>query len=315
MSSFGKVLAMISKKLKYAELCTKKEIPLFSQYHWMNAVCGENNWDVIIIEENGNTLGTLVYFLCEISDGYEIKKAPLTQNNGIIYFYPKGLKYDRMLAFEYKVADKIIDELEKLGIKKYRQYYHRSFTNWLPFYWRGYSQSTRYTYLIEDTSNLDEVYKNFNSSLRNDLRKAQGIVKIKKGMDCKDFYELNEKTYSRQGIDIPYNFELFNRVHSNLVENKCVEIYYAVDECDNIHSAALFAYDSDSVYYLMSGSLDEFRYSQSLSLLIYEGINLANRLRKSFDFEGSMKKNIEPLFRKFGAKQMQYFDISKEFRL
>lgn len=305
---------MISNREKYKELCRTKDIPLFSQYYWMDAVCGPDNWDVIIVEENNNVLGTLTYYLNSIDNEFEIRKAPLTQNNGIIYYYPKGLKYDRMLSFEYKVADAIIDKLEELNIKRFRQYFHHSFANWLPFYWRGYSQSTRYTYVIEDTSDLDNVYQKFNGNIRNYIRKAQKIVNVRSKMSSKDFYELNEQTYVRQGIDIPYDFELFNKLYENLVENKCLEILYTIDERENIHSAALFAYDSKSVYYLMSGSVEEFRDSQSLTLLIYEGIKLANRLGKSFDFEGSMKKNIERFFRQFGAEQKQYFDIQKEYR-
>jgi lipid II:glycine glycyltransferase (peptidoglycan interpeptide bridge formation enzyme) len=91
-------------------------------------------------------------------------------------------------------------------------------------------------------------------------------------------------------------------------------IDYAIDEKGNIHSTALFAFDKKSVYYLMSGSIEEFRDSQSLTLLIYEGIKLASKKGLSFDFEGSMKKNIEQFFRQFGAKQKQYFDISKEMK-
>lgn len=304
---------MSINKEKYKELCKTKNIPLFSQHYWMDAVCGPENWDVIIVEEDKMILGTLAYYLNEMSDGYEIRKAPLTQNNGILYFYPSGLKYDRKLAFENKVADFVVDKLEELKISRFRQYFHYSFTNWLPFYWRGFSQSTRYTYVIEDTSNLDIVHKNFNGNIRNYIKKAQKIVTVKSGMTSKDFFKLNEQTYLRQEIEIPYNFLLFNNLYDNLMENKSVEILYAVDQNETIHSAALFAWDSTSVYYLMSGSLEEYRDSQSLTLLIYEGIKLANRLGKSFDFEGSMKKNIERFFRQFGAEQKQYFDISKDY--
>jgi lipid II:glycine glycyltransferase (peptidoglycan interpeptide bridge formation enzyme) len=303
---------MSSNKVKYRELCKTEDIPLFSQYYWMDAVCGADNWDVIIIEKKGKPLGTLVYYLNSIDDGYEIRKALLTQNNGIIFYYPEGIKYDRMLSFEYKVTDAIIDKLEELNIKRFRQYFHYNFTNWLPFYWRGYLQTTRYTYVIENTSSLERLYNGFNGNIRNYIRKAEKIVSVEKGMSSREFYDLNEKTYMRQGIDIPYSFELFNKLYENLVENECLEIFYALDESENIHSAALFAYDTTSVYYLMSGSVEEFRDSQSLTLLIYEGIKLANKLGKSFDFEGSMKKNIERFFRQFGAEQKQYFDISKE---
>lgn len=178
----------------------------------MDAVCGEDNWDVIIIKEGGNVLGTLVYYLIPLESSYEIRKAPLTQNNGIIFFYPDGLKYDRRLSFENKVASEVIDELEKLNIIKYRQYFHYNYTNWLPFYWRGYSQTTRYTYVIEDTSDIDKIYKNFNGNIRKNIKKAEKNVRIFKGMTAEEFYELNRMTYERQELIIPYSYELFKKV-------------------------------------------------------------------------------------------------------
>lgn len=305
---------MNDRKKKYMQLCHEYDIPLFSQYFWLNAVCGEENWDVILIEENGNILASLPYFLNELEEGVEIRKAPLTQNNGVKFYYPNGIKYDRKIAFEHKVLDKIIDEIEKLDIVSYRQYFHYSFENWLPFYWRGYTQSTRYTYVIEDTGDLEEIDRNLNGNVRKHLKKANEIVTVYDNFPYEDFYVLNVKTYERQGIEIPYSFELFEKLYSNLDNQGVVQIYCAKDREGVIHSAVLYAYDDSSVYYLMSGSDEEYRSSQSLTLLIHEGIRLANRLGKKFDFEGSMKRNIEKFFRQFGAVQKPYFDIRKNLR-
>ena len=304
---------MNGNKIKYIQLCQKNNIPLFSQYYWLDSVCGEENWDVILIEENGNILASLPYYLHSIEGRFEIRKAPLTQNNGVYFYYPNGIKYDRKIAFENKVLDRIIDEVEKLDILSYRQYFHYSFKNWLPFYWRGYEQSTRYTYIIEETRNLDIITRNFNGNIRKHIKKAKEIVKIFDNLHYEEFYNLNRKTYERQEMEIPYSFEMFEKLYNNLERRGLVKILAAKDKNDIIHSAALYAFDHDSVYYLMSGSDEEYRSSQSLTLLIYEGIKLSNQLDKKFDFEGSMKKNIEKFFRQFGAVQKPYFDIKKNF--
>lgn len=302
----------ISKK-KYRELCEKEDIPIFSQYYWMNAVCGEENWDVILIEEGGRIVASLPYFYFKENEKWKIQKAPLTQNNGVKLYYPSNLKVASKISFENRVIEKIILELEKLEISEYRQYYHYDFKNWLPFYWKNYKQTTRYTYIIENTENLDLIYENFDGTIRNYIKKAQKSVTIKSDLDYKKFYEINRETYIRQGIEIPYSFQTFEKIYKTLKERELVEIFYAEDEFGNIHSAVLYILDKNSVYYLMSGSKIEFRSSQSLTLLIYEGIKLAHKLNKVFDFEGSMKKNIEKFFRQFGAEQKMYFDISKEF--
>jgi hypothetical protein len=304
---------MNDRKKKYIQLCDDYNIPLFSQYFWLDAVCGEENWDVILIEQNGNILASLPYFLSKVQDRSEIRKAPLTQNNGVHFYYPDGIKYDRKIAFEHKVLERIINEIEKLDIVSYRQYFHYSFENWLPFYWKGYDQSTRYTYIIEDTSDLEQIYCNLNGNVRKHIKKAKEIVTIIDNLSYKDFYNLNVKTYARQGMQIPYSYELFEKLYKNLDERGNVKILGAKDKEGSMHSAVLYAYDDTSVYYLMSGSDEDYRASQSLTLLIFEGIILANHLGKKFDFEGSMKRNIEKFFRQFGAVQKPYFDISKDF--
>lgn len=302
----------ISKK-KYRELCEKEDIPIFSQYYWMDAVCGEENWNVILIEEGGKIIASLPYFYIKENGKFKIQKALLTQNNGIKFYYPSDLKLSSKVSFENRAIEKVILELEKLEISEYRQYYHYDFKNWLPFYWQGYKQTTRYTYIIENKESLNTIYENFDGNVRKHIKKAQKSVIVKSDLDYKKFYELNKETYARQGIDIPYSFQIFEKIYKTLKERELVKSFYAEDEFGNIHSAVLYVLDKNSIYYLMSGSKMEFRNSQSLTLLIYEGIKLAHKLNKTFDFEGSMKKNIEKFFRQFGAEQKMYFDISKKF--
>lgn len=305
----------MNKKEKYKLLCKENPIPLFSQWYWLDSICGENNWDVIIIENGNEVLATIPYSISVDEFGNKtIQKIPLTQNNGAFIFYRKDIqKYETRLSFEMKVIDLIIDEIEKLPIKKYRQYYHYNFTNWLPFYWRGYKQTTRYTYVIDKNKTIDEIYKNFDGQIRKGLKKAEKNLEIKEDLDSKTFYDLVERTYFRQNMKVPFEYETLKKIYKNLEENNSLKVFYAIDKEGNIHSATLMGIDKESVYYLISGTDERFRDSQALTLLIYQGILLAIRENKKFDFEGSMKKNIEIFFRKFGAEQKQYFDISKEY--
>lgn len=287
-------------------------IPLFSKGWWMDAVC-QADWDVILIEENGEIRASLPYYLQQIDTEKEIRKATLTQTNGIWMRYPPNQKYERKLAYEKNLMNTVIDEIEKLGLRKYQQYFHYSVTNWLPFYWRGYSQTTRYTYVIHNTSVLEEVYQNFNSNLRKNIRKAEKSMQVHAGLGIDEFYQLNKLTFERQHLEIPYSFETVSRIDEACERRNAREIFYSADEKHQIHAAAYFVWDDETVYYFMSGSNPDYRNNQSLTLLIYEGIKLASRLNRKFDFEGSMKKNIEQFFRQFGAEQMSYHNIYKVF--
>lgn len=297
-------------KEEYKLLCEENPVPIFSQYYWMDAVCGSSGWDVLFAETNGNILASLPYF----RKGEEIAKAPLTQNNGIFFYYPPDIKESHKLDFQVKASQLIIDKIETLGIRSFRQYFHHDFKNWLPFYWRGYIQTTRYTYVLDAEKNLELLHQNMSSNTRKNIRKAERSVSIERVENIRNFYGLVVETFERQGLRPPYDFDFFANVCKVLLDRNQCEMLQAKDSEGNIHSCTMFIWDQKSVYYLMSGSKINFRNSQSLSLLIWEGIKLAHKMDRKFDFEGSMKQNIESFFRGFGPTQVPYFDITKKFK-
>lgn len=303
---------MINKE-RYIQFCNHTEIyvPIFSQPWWLEAV-SDGHWDVLIAEENGRILAFNPYYYVEDAGRRIIRKAPLTQNNGVILNYPAGLKYEKKLSFEKKALNMIIDQLDAMHLDSYRQYFHYSFTNWLPYYWRGFQQTTRYTYVI-DGQDMSDVMRNMNAKLRNQIKKAETLVSVHEGMSIADFYHFNQKTYERQNMEIPYSLDIVKRIEDACHIRGASRILYAVDGERNLHSAIYLIEDAQSVYYLMSGSDAQFRSSQALSLLIHRGIAYAMFTGKAFDFEGSMKQNIESHFSQFGAKQKAYMDIRKNY--
>lgn len=302
----------IEKEL-YEKFCTKTYIPIFSKPWWLDAVCGEKNWGVHVVEKDGNLLGAMPYYV-EVRNGYEIiTKAHHSQNNGIIMSYLPNMKRVAKIERQEEVINEICDFIEKLDVDKYEQQYHYSFTNCLPFKWRGFKEMVRYTYVIEDTSDMDKVCAEFKYIVRNEIKKAEKIVKIKEGMDIEKFYAINKLSYDRQNIEVPFSLKLLSRIEEACVTHNCRKILYAEDEKGNIHSVAYLVWDDEALYYLINGSDTEYRYSQSNSLLIREAIRVAHDLQKKFDFEGSVLKPIEHIFRSFGAEQKLYFRIYKIF--
>lgn len=303
------------EKMKYNTFCEKCYIPIFSQPWWMDAVCGKDNWGVHVLEKSGQYLGAMPYYV-ERRNGFDlITKAHHTQNNGILMNYPANSKYVTKLSNDEKVINEMCDYIEALRLDKYEQQFHYDFTNWLPFRWRGYSEEVRYTYVIEDTSDIEKVEKEFTDKIRNEIKKAErvGIDIHEDDMDIHTFYEVNKYSYDRQGIEVPFSLKLFQRIHDACTEHGCKKLIYATDSEKNIISVTYLVWDSRSVYYLINGTNPEFKSSQANALLIREAIRLANKLGKSFDFEGSVIPSIEHIFRAFGAVQKPYFKIYKSF--
>ena len=142
----------MSAKSKYLALCSEEDtLPIFLNSWWLDAVCGEENWDVALSLKGDTIFGALPYFI-DRKYGFVFLTQPiLTQYLGPWIRYPANQKYEKRLSHEKSVLTDLINNLPKYSL--YRQNFRYTYTNWLPFYWNGFSQTTRYTYLIEDLSN------------------------------------------------------------------------------------------------------------------------------------------------------------------
>ena len=300
----------------FAESYSK--IPIFSKPWWMDAVA-PNSWDVFLYEENSQIISSFVYYRTNRNGQDIITKATLTQNNGPFIVYPPDLKYNKKISFENKILSYYIEELEKLPIDLYEQNFHYHYRNWLPFYWKNYQQTTRYTYVIKDTSDLERVRKEYHTSTRHSIKQAEKSVIL---VDQEEYgknalvqlYETNRLTFDRQKKQMPYSYEFLKQLDTALKEHQSRKFYFAIDSNQHIHAIAYFVWDSQSVYYLIGGANPEYRSSQAQSLLVDKGIEIAHVQGKSFDFEGSMLEHVEPAFRKFGGVQMPYFRIYKKMK-
>jgi CelD/BcsL family acetyltransferase involved in cellulose biosynthesis len=75
----------MTPKDKYRQLCKEdKSIPIFSKDWWMDAVCGENDWNVLIVEKGGEIVASMPIYIKKKHGLKYITQPKLTQNNGII---------------------------------------------------------------------------------------------------------------------------------------------------------------------------------------------------------------------------------------
>jgi hypothetical protein len=193
----------------------------------------------------------------------------------------------------------------------FTQHFHHSVTNWLPFYWRGFEQTTRYTYVLEQLRDLDAVWKGMRENIRREVRKAKRSVVVRDDLGLDALYDLNRKTFGRQGRAIPYGPDLIARIDEACARRGCRRAFFAEDAQGRLHAALYLVWDPQAAYYLIGGGDPELRNSGATSLLMWEAIQFAASVTQTFDFEGSMIEPVERFFRAFGAAQKPYFRVSK----
>jgi|LSQX01.1.fsa_nt_gb hypothetical protein len=303
---------MSSNKAKYRQLLEiENTIPIFSRDWWMDAVCGEDNWDVFLVERNGEIIASMPYYVRKKYGFTAITQPKLTQTNGIWIKYPSNQKLSSRLAYEKKVMTKIIQQLEALRVDYYSQNFHYSFINWQPFYWKGFQQTTRYTYVIDNLTDMDKVFNGFSKSQRNNIRRASREAIVSEIESIRDFYDMNELVYKRQGLATPYAFNFVKKLDEACKKHSSRKIFCAGDEVGRLHSMLYLVWDEQSAYLLMSGSDSKGRKNNYKALLVWEAIKHAATVTQRFDFEGSMVKFIAEYNRGFGPKLKPYHQIFK----
>ena len=298
----------MTNKEKYYAFCEiEKTIPLFSQAWWLDAVCADE-WDVCLVEKGGTIYASMPYYIKQRYGFTILCQPPLTQNLGP-WIKSSTLKYDKILSQQKVLMEGLIEQLPTYHY--FNQNWHYMQTNWLPFYWKGFKQTTYYTYVIEELIDLEYVFSNFGHAKRKNINKAEKIINVVFDISAEEFYKNHKMILAKQGLKISYSFELFNKIYKAGYEHNSARTIAGYDSKNNLHAALFIIWDKLSAYDLISTIDPDYRVYGAASLLIKEVITFVSTITKKIDFEGSMIESVERSFRQFGAIQNPYFNVSK----
>lgn len=296
---------------QYRALCAEESsIPLFSQAWWLDATAGPGGWDVALVEKGGAIVASMPY-VSRKRYGLTILGQPnLSQTLGP-WLRETGSKLSTRLAQEKDWLQELIGQIPPFA--HFIQNWQWQLTNWLPFYWAGFSQTTRYTYILHDLTDDQRLWQGFQENIRREIKKAGNRfnLQVRDDLSVDDFLVLNRMTFSRQGMDLPYTEAFVHSLDQACAARQARKILIAEDDQGRRHAGVYIVWDQNSAYYLMGGGDPELRNSGATSLCMWEAIKFAATVTQRFDFEGSMIEPVEKFFRAFGAQQTPYFSVRK----
>lgn len=301
-------------KSLYRTLCEEESyynIPIFSRAWYLDCTCGKDGWDVLLYRENGKVLASWAFCLHK----NRISMPPLTQTMGIV-FYEQNFSCSAEKVFYKKreLTEALLSEIPET--KYFLQNFDSSFTDWLPFYWKDYRQTTRYTYRITDLTNLPEIYEKSRDFIRKNCKKAQQRfgLSFEELTDVEEYYRVLHKTFERQGIKYEEK-DLVKRLYRAACSRGQGKLF-AVRELDGqIHAVGFLVWQKSCAYYISGGADPELRSSGAQAFLLWNMIKFASAVAESFDFEGSMIKGVEFFFNAYASEQTPYFSIYKDERI
>ena len=215
---------------QYRALCDREStIPLFSQAWWLDALAGEGRWDVALVEKNGQSLHA--YGIARFGR-IILGHPPLTQTLGHGWMLMASCF---ALGQTWNYAQ-LIAALPRYD--HFSENWHFKQTNWLPFYWLGFTQTTYYTYRLSMLSDQQKLWNSFRENIRREIRKAERRyqLRVRTDLGVDAFLQLNAQTFKRQGHNIPYSKNLVARLDDACVERHARRIFSAEDAQGRAHA-------------------------------------------------------------------------------
>lgn len=295
----------MKNKDKYRKFCLENQnIPVFSQFWWLDAVSEQGSWDVILYEKNNKVIAAFPFYFKNKNIFKLITLPKFTQKLGPII--PDNI------SDKNKILDYFIENLPSYNFLDLN--WHHEYKNWLPFYWKDFHQETMYTCIIKNISDPNNIYEKFSKNRKYDINKSiDSNLQINFNLEPNFFFEEHKKNLLKRNIKINYDKELLEQIYNSSKENNSGKLIGVFDQNKNCLSVCFLLWDKNYAYLIALSSDPDNLKSGATSRLIFESIKFLKDKSKNFDFEGSMNKNIYSFYRSFGSERYEYYKI-KNFK-
>jgi hypothetical protein len=278
---------------------------LFETPWWLDAVA-PGEWEAIEVGDNGRAVARLAYVRRTRLGRTALVQPRLTPALGPCLAEIDGSEPHRLEEAKDRMQA-LIEQLPAFDL--FDQNFSPAVTNWLPFYWRGFSSSLRYTYRLE-LADLDEVWARLAQTARAHIRRAEKQLVVRDDLTLEDFVQIYASPFRRQGIPAP-DQELVRGIDAACAARGVRKILFAVDARERVHAATYTVWDEKTTFGLMNCRDEELAGGSAVSLLVWHAIRHAATVTPVFDFEGSMLEGVERFIRSFGARQVPYLHVWK----
>ncbi|WP_235299330.1 GNAT family N-acetyltransferase [Portibacter marinus] len=297
-------------KEAYKAFCNQSDhIPVFSQPWFLDIVCNDQ-WEVALVHEKDQLIGVWPYYE---SKKYGLKKIgmpPHTPFLGpiVLESSPTSNRYKRN-SRHLKTLSDLEAQLPNFHYLSFK--FNPDATSWYPFHKKGYSQNTRYTYVIPSGQTEPELKGNLKKQLRNVVCKQDHQERIESSTDVTGFLNMVRQTFEENEITEFFNPDIMLRLISHSIERGQGCIWDYKNKRGETIGAIYTIEDHQKAYLLYTTKNQEGMQQEAVGCLIWHAIKDSVAKGKDFDFEGSMLPGVERFFRGFGGEQVPYHQITK----
>jgi len=276
---------------------------IFSKTWYLDSL--QQAYEILVVEDTEMIKAGIVLIKNEIKT---YSNPMLDKYLGVLLLKESGNR-QKIVSKQYKYMELLSSKLKK--IKSFDYYFHPSFTNWIPFYWNGFAQQTRYTYRISNIDRtINEIKSEFHGNIKNNIKNAikSGVV-IRQDAKFEDLWDLVNKTFIRQGGASPFKRERLNYFIDTLQKRGAFVSFGAYDKSGRCIAVCGLVYDDKSSYLLLNGICRDNNIRGANDYMLSHTIEYFHNRCKYYDFEGSILVGVEPFYRRFGGELTPYMKI------
>lgn len=277
-------------------VCTSAQYSIFNSTWLLDAF--NKRYEILAAFSKGEMVGGMVL----ARNAFNLYTNPLFFKHLGIIIKPFSGKECTVRRRNQKVIQALSDAVT--GIRTFDYSFSPEFNNWLPFHWNGFNQTIMYTYRIDLGGTIDDIRQDYTKNRKRCVNKAQKEGVHIAGSTPEELYSLIQESFSSKKKVTPFRLqalEKYFKLKSNFFALK------AVDSNGRPMAACGILHDESCAYLLFNGSTQGGRAINTY--LIHKAIEKCIPLSRFFDFEGSMHRNIEKLYRDMGGRQTPYFRV------
>jgi AraC-like DNA-binding protein len=224
-----------------------EDVCIYDKPFWLDAVCGKDKWDAVLLEENQQIVAAVPYHKKKRLGIRYFMQPKLTQYFDIWINPMAERKTERYIHYQFQMIEEITKGLLEVGADYYFQMYSPKLHNWEPFCWEGFHQETRYTFRISPNRSIEDIEAQMSARMRDEIKQAAKKAVITELKDVDVFCQYQEYAFSRKNMKNPFPKALVRSIYSACKEQNACKML-AVKEDDSICCVGLYVFDNNYVY-------------------------------------------------------------------
>lgn len=298
---------------QWDEFVNKSPQGFIFDYSWWVDILTNGDFRICVLTDDDNIIvaGVVLPFI----NKRKVYMPLLTQSMGILFedfSHQNNIRLQKEMTKQKEYTKAIWEFIEK-DINSFKMQFNYHYDYWSPLYWKGCTQTTKYTYVINYSDYIpEEEFKRFSKGHKWILNRAEkkSDLKVVETEDVGEYLRESLKTYERQGTKRAYSDKMVKSLCEQLKSRDMLKMFKCIDSKGQIHGIAIFIYDRREVYYWLGASDAELRESGGHTYLVWHAIQYFADKVGTFNFGGSMIEAVEKNFRNFSSVPKSYYLIT-----